>query len=82
MDGNGRWAKQRHLPRFQGHRMGIKSVRDIVEASCEIGIKAITLYTFSTENWQRPSTEIRFLMRLMERFLYEEIEEMKKTGYG
>ena len=80
MDGNGRWAKQRHFPRFQGHRMGIKSVRDIVEAGCEIGIKALTLYTFSTENWQRPSTEIRFLMRLMERFLYEEIDTMKKNG--
>jgi undecaprenyl diphosphate synthase len=80
MDGNGRWAKQRHLPRFQGHRMGIKSVRDIVEAGCEIGIKALTLYTFSTENWQRPSAEIRFLMRLMEKFLYEEIADMKKNG--
>ncbi|MFB3896370.1 MAG: isoprenyl transferase [bacterium] len=80
MDGNGRWAKQRHFPRFEGHRMGMKSVRDIVEASCEIGIKALTLYTFSTENWQRPSTEIRFLMRLMENFLYNEIKTMNKNG--
>lgn len=80
MDGNGRWAKQRHLPRFEGHRMGMKSVRDIVEAGCEVGIKAITLYTFSTENWQRPSTEIRFLMRLMEKFLYNEVKTMNKNG--
>jgi undecaprenyl diphosphate synthase len=80
MDGNGRWAKQRHLPRIEGHRTGMKSVRDIVEASCELGIKAITLFTFSTENWQRPSTEIRFLMRLMEKFLYDEIERMNRNG--
>ncbi|MDI6784027.1 MAG: polyprenyl diphosphate synthase, partial [bacterium] len=80
MDGNGRWAKQRHLPRIEGHRAGIKAVRDIVEASCEIGITALTLYTFSTENWQRPPTEIRFLMRLMETFLYDEIEEMNRNG--
>jgi len=80
MDGNGRWAKQRHLPRIEGHRTGIKSVREVVEAGCELGIKAITLYTFSTENWRRPATEIRFLMRLMEKFLYDEIAEMKRTG--
>jgi undecaprenyl diphosphate synthase len=80
MDGNGRWAKQRHLPRIAGHRAGIKSVREVVEAGCEIGINTITLYTFSTENWKRPPTEIRFLMRLMEKFLYDEIEEMNRNG--
>lgn len=80
MDGNGRWAHQRHLPRIEGHRAGIKAVREVVEASCELGIKAITLYAFSIENWQRTSTEIRFLMRLMEQFLYNEIEEMNQNG--
>ncbi|MCX7918299.1 MAG: isoprenyl transferase [bacterium] len=80
MDGNGRWATQRHLPRIEGHRAGIKSVREVVEAGCELGIGVITLYTFSIENWKRPTTEIRFLMRLMEQFLYDEIEEMNQNG--
>jgi len=56
MDGNGRWAKRRGLPRVAGHREGVKSVREIVEAAGEVGIKVLTLYTFSKENWQRPET--------------------------
>ena len=80
MDGNGRWAKERHLPRIEGHRSGIKSVRDVVEGCCEIGVKALTLYAFSVENWQRPASEINALMKLMEKFLYDEIPEMKDNG--
>lgn len=80
MDGNGRWAKERHLPRIEGHRSGIKSVRDVVEGCCEIGVKALTLYAFSIENWQRPASEINALMKLMEKFLYDEIPEMNDNG--
>jgi len=54
MDGNGRWAKARHLPKIAGHRAGIKSVRQAIEAAKELGVKVLTLYTFSTENWKRP----------------------------
>lgn len=80
MDGNGRWAKQRHFPRIEGHRRGIKSVRDTVEGCCEVGVKALTLYAFSLENWQRPASEVSALMRLMEKFLYDEIPEMNENG--
>lgn len=80
MDGNGRWAKQRHFPRIEGHRRGIKSVRDTVEGCCEVGVKALTLYAFSLENWQRPASEVSALMRLMEKFLYNEIPEMNDNG--
>ncbi len=62
MDGNGRWAKSRNFPRFQGHLEGIKRVEEITEAAREMGIKALTLFTFSTENWQRPPQEISMLM--------------------
>ena len=58
MDGNGRWAKQKGLPRVAGHRKGIKTVREIVEACANLGVKFLTLYTFSTENWKRPKTEV------------------------
>ena len=63
MDGNGRWAKRRHLPRIAGHKVGVESVRSVAEAASNIGIKALTLYAFSAENWQRPETEVNFLMR-------------------
>ena len=65
MDGNGRWAKQQGKPRIEGHRAGIKSVRAVVEASAELGISALTLYAFSSENWRRPALEIRALMKLL-----------------
>src|SRR5881296_1227157 len=65
MDGNGRWAAQRHLPRVEGHRAGIESVRDIVESSARLGIKVLTLYAFSVENWKRPVTEVTMLMTLL-----------------
>jgi len=65
MDGNGRWAKQRNRPRIYGHQNGVKSVREVVEAGAEIGIKYLTIYAFSTENWKRPSTEVEALMTLL-----------------
>ncbi len=65
MDGNGRWAKQQGLLRVIGHESGTKSVRDVVEASAEIGIKNLTLYAFSTENWKRPKLEVQTLMKLL-----------------
>jgi undecaprenyl diphosphate synthase len=80
MDGNGRWAKMRNLPRTFGHRQGIKSVREVIEGCTELGIKILTLYAFSTENWQRPKTEIRFLMRLLYNYLKREAEELHKKN--
>src|SRR5207244_1613864 len=65
MDGNGRWAAERHLPRVEGHRAGIDSVRDVVETSARLGIDVLTLYAFSVENWKRPRTEINTLMTLL-----------------
>lgn len=75
MDGNGRWAKKRDLPRIFGHKEGAKSVREITEACAEIGIKYLTLYAFSTENWKRPEKEIKFLMSL----LYDYLTKEEKT---
>lgn len=69
MDGNGRWAKKRGLPRIAGHHEGMKVVRKIVKASNEIGVKVLTLYAFSTENWKRPKNEVDYLMKLPEEFL-------------
>lgn len=64
MDGNGRWAKKRHLPRFVGHRHGMNNIREIALAANELGIKVLTLYAFSTENWARPTDEVNYLMKL------------------
>ena len=72
MDGNGRWAKKRHLPRIEGHRAGSKSVQEVVETSARIGIKYLTLYAFSKENWKRPKREISTLWRLLEDYLKRE----------
>jgi undecaprenyl diphosphate synthase len=80
MDGNGRWAKKRSLNRIRGHREGAESVRDIVRASREIGIEILTLYAFSTENWQRPQQEISALMTLLKDFLRSELAEMMENG--
>ena len=77
MDGNGRWAQQRGLPRIRGHQVGVESVRDIISYSGQIGLNALTLYAFSTENWKRPRTEINFLMKLLERYLRSELEELR-----
>jgi undecaprenyl diphosphate synthase len=80
MDGNGRWAKKRGLPRVAGHREGIRSVRDIVEASSQIGIRVLTLYTFSTENWKRPRNEVSALMGLLIRTIKKEVDDLIKNN--
>ncbi len=80
MDGNGRWAKQRHLPRVEGHRNGVESVRAVVRASGEVGIKYLTLYAFSVENWNRPQDEVDTLMKYLARFLKNEIGELNKSN--
>jgi undecaprenyl diphosphate synthase len=80
MDGNGRWARARKLPRTAGHREGLQTARRIVEACGEIGIRFLTLYTFSTENWKRPPVEVAFLMRLAEEFTLRELPELQRNG--
>jgi len=75
MDGNGRWAKKRHLPRVVGHQRGVESVRRLVKAAHKIGLEALTLYAFSTENWRRPEEEVSDLMSLMKRFILSDLEE-------
>ena len=79
MDGNGRWAKERGLPRIAGHREGINSVREITKICGEIGVKYLTLYTFSTENWNRPKTEVKALMTLLLSTIKKEIKELHKN---
>lgn len=80
MDGNGRWAKGRGLPRVAGHREGVESVRDITEACAQLGVQHLTLYTFSTENWQRPRAEVTALMELLVRTLRREVERLRRNG--
>jgi undecaprenyl diphosphate synthase len=80
MDGNGRWAKKRHLPRALGHQRGVEAVRRVVRGAREMGLEALTLYAFSTENWQRPEDEISDLMSLMKRFILSDLEEFAKAG--
>jgi len=80
MDGNGRWAKSRGLHRIAGHRAGIKSAREVIRAAGEIGIKTLTLYTFSTENWKRPKNEIDALFGLLERYLDREEDKLNKNN--
>jgi undecaprenyl diphosphate synthase len=79
MDGNGRWAKRRGLPRISGHREGVNSVRDIVEACGQLGVKYLTLYAFSTENWKRPREEVSFLMRLLLKALRDEKDRLHQN---
>jgi len=76
MDGNGRWARERGLPRNRGHREGVNSVREITRECAKIGIKQLTLYAFSVENWKRPKNEVAFLMRMLRRFLIAERKEI------
>ena len=80
MDGNGRWARKRGLPRIEGHRRGVKSVRECVEFCAEIGLEQLTLYCLSSENWKRPEAELRRLMNLLEQFLIEERRTILKQG--
>ncbi|MEK7728096.1 MAG: isoprenyl transferase [candidate division KSB1 bacterium] len=80
MDGNGRWAKQRHRPRVDGHREGINSVREIVRAAGELNLRYLTLYTFSTENWRRPKSEVAALMSLLITTIRAEVEELQRSN--
>jgi len=80
MDGNGRWAAQRHLPRVEGHRAGIDSVRDVVETSARLGIEVLTLYAFSVENWKRPKAEVATLMMLLKRYIRLELGTLLKNN--
>ncbi|MGH7960230.1 MAG: polyprenyl diphosphate synthase, partial [Candidatus Binatia bacterium] len=80
MDGNGRWAQRRGLSRIEGHKRGKDAVRAVVETSQEIGLSYLTLYAFSTENWQRPSGEVRALMSLLLRYLRTELRRMMKKN--
>ncbi|MEW6305125.1 MAG: isoprenyl transferase [Verrucomicrobiota bacterium] len=80
MDGNGRWAKQRNLPRVEGHRNGVESVRAVVRACGEVGVKYLTLYAFSSENWSRPKDEVDTLMKYLARFLKAEIGELNRNN--
>ena len=75
MDGNGRWAKKRHLPRAMGHQRGVEAVRTLVRAAREMGLEALTLYAFSTENWRRSEEEVSVLMGLLKRYIEADLEE-------
>ncbi|WP_300386148.1 isoprenyl transferase [Clostridium sp.] len=80
MDGNGRWAKKRKLPRTMGHKAGVESIRKIVREAQNIGIKYLTLYAFSTENWKRPQEEVSALMKLLIQYLKSELGELNRNG--
>jgi len=80
MDGNGRWAKSRNLPRYMGHRAGVKAVRRVVEACRQHGIEALTLFAFSSENWRRPKVEVGLLMDLFVRTLKKEVSRLDRNG--
>ncbi len=80
MDGNGRWAKRRHLPRIAGHRSGVAAVRSTIETAARAGIPALTLYSFSVENWKRPKSEVQFLMNLLRRYLMMELPTMMENN--
>jgi undecaprenyl diphosphate synthase len=80
MDGNGRWAKKRGLPRIAGHREGAVSLREVLKACAEFGVKYLTVYAFSTENWNRPDEEVNFLMALFSQTIDREIDELNKNG--
>jgi undecaprenyl diphosphate synthase len=80
MDGNGRWAERQRLPRIAGHKAGVDSVRDIVEACGQIGVRNLTLYAFSTENWKRPPREVSVLMQLLVHYLKSEISELRENN--
>lgn len=80
MDGNGRWARRKGLPRLEGHRRGYKALKEIVIAAADLNVKAITAYTFSSENWRRPKTEVTGLMKLIKYAAKKELGEMNKEG--
>ena len=80
MDGNGRWALERGLPRLSGHRAGTENLREVIEACAEFGIQYLTIYAFSTENWKRPSDEIQGLMRIFKSMLDRELKNLHENG--
>lgn len=80
MDGNGRWAKKRGMPRLFGHRAGVETLREAIRFSSDVGIRVLSLYAFSTENWKRPADEVGGLMKLLVEFLYQEIDELDANG--
>ena len=80
MDGNGRWARQRGLPRTEGHRQGVENLRRILNACGKEGVKILTIYAFSTENWNRPKYEVQMLMRLLEMFIDRELTSLNENG--
>lgn len=80
MDGNGRWAKQRKLPRTMGHKAGVETIRRIIKETHILGIKYLTLYAFSTENWKRPKDEVSALMKLLVEYLRSELQELNENG--
>src|SRR5271157_6627550 len=80
MDGYGRWAKRRHLPRIAGHRSGVAAVRSTVETAARAGIRALTLYSFSVENWKRPKSEVQYLMNLLRRYLMMELPTLMENN--
>ncbi len=80
MDGNGRWAEQRNLPRFAGHKAGVETVRSVVQLSGELGIEALTLFAFSSENWRRPKKEVGLLMELFLTALEREVNKLHESG--
>ncbi|MEO6401422.1 MAG: isoprenyl transferase [Vicinamibacteria bacterium] len=80
MDGNGRWAKSRFLPRLEGHRAGVESVRSVVETAARLGLQALTVYAFSTENWKRPTDEVSGLMGLLKLYIRRELKTLKDNN--
>ncbi|NLW90864.1 MAG: isoprenyl transferase [Syntrophomonadaceae bacterium] len=80
MDGNGRWARKRLMPRNMGHRAGMSSLKQVVQACDEIGVKVLTVYAFSTENWKRPVDEVDYLMKLLVEFMHKELAELNEKG--
>lgn len=80
MDGNGRWAKKRHMPRVYGHRQGVQSIKKVVRRASDLGIKVLTFFAFSTENWKRPEDEVRYLMKLPEDFFREYLKEIMERN--
>ena len=80
MDGNGRWAKRRHLPRAVGHQRGVEALRNLVRSAQGLGLETLTIYAFSSENWKRPTTEVDHLMGLLRRFIQADLEEIAEAG--
>jgi len=80
MDGNGRWAKARGLPRLAGHRAGTENIRPVLRACAELGIEILTVWAFSTENWRRPETEVKGLLRILQQMIRREVKALHKEG--